>query len=106
MITIAMKTLVYSAERAMYCNVSSFYLLLTPRSALMDDSIEFTFNLQFNPSRQPTEWSIFFSFTPFALNRKEISATSIFEAIRFGKYVVTLFLDDSDFHGHIFAVIT
>ena len=44
--------------------------------------------------------------TPTAKYKFNTRAASIFRATRFGKWVVTHSLDDSDFHGHILAVFS
>ena len=45
-------------------------------------------------------------YVPTAKYKFNTRAASIFRATRFGKWVVTHSLDDSDFHGHILAVFS
>ena len=46
------------------------------------------------------------NYVPTAKYKFNTRAASIFRATRFGKWVVTHSLDDSDFHGHILAVFS
>ena len=78
------------------------YLLLPPRSALEDVSLRLTPRAALQPPYPPTHQSIVF--TLMVKYKRPASASSIFRARSFGRWVVTHSLADSNFHGHRPAV--